>query len=508
MIEETEEQVNILEKASDDGAYKPIRPLPLPPRKKKKKKKKLFPTDPDDPETDEDFDEEEDDDDDTETGSDTEPDSEDENELKQEEQKPQSFFKIPFFFFKRHENMALKKGPHPEKQQRSPIMKFIDVLLYGVEGARIKNGELPKQHIADELLLGLGFKAYLKDVLLGRQAAKYWQQKMKGKDNTSLLKTGLKGLKKHAVNDPAARVMIKDVEKDLNIKSLQQQKQQIELSSQLKMQKNIASQSQKINPKEMIDQRSLGSEQSQSGKTLDKKQMLTEKDMQQILLKTKEEEQRILNNEKQNALQKTNIEAKMVLMEQRLQENKMLQQEETHKKIETQLVKNNQEQNDKAQQLLMQKNEMQLQQNQQAMDAAALQHAARLAAAQMGSIVRAGVGKNMDAHGVMDVVQRGMNPIDRQIAGLVNGDRNIPRAPSPSVAPPMPTSAPAKESLVTEKPQTQEISEPRPQSLTRQGDERQGSAADAIARSAVHVPISDAGLNNQSQSMNNRLEKN
>ena len=192
----------------------------------------------------------------------------------------------------------------------------------------------------------------------------------------------------------------------------------------------------------------------------------------------------------------------MVLMEQRLQENKILQQEETHKKIETQLVKNNQEQNDKAQQLLMQKNEIQAQQNQQAVDSAALQHAAKLAAVQMGSIVRAGVGKNMDAHGVIDVVQRGMNPIDRQIAGLGNGDRNIPRAPSPSVAPPMPTSAPSKDTPAPEKPQSQEVSEPKVQPLARQGDERQGGAADAIARSAVHVPVADAGLNNQPQSTN------
>ncbi len=506
MIEETEEQVDVLEKASDDGAYKPIRPLPLPPRKKKKKKKKLLPTDPDDPETDEDFDEEEDDDDDdTETGSDTEPDSEDENELKQEEKKPQSFFKIPFFFFSRHENMALKKGPHPEKQQRSPIMKFIDVLLYGVEGARIKNGELPKQHIADELLLGLGFKAYLKDVLLGRQAAKYWQQKMKGKDNVSLLKAGLKGLKKQAVNDPAARVMIKEVEKDLNTKSLQQQKQQVELSSQLQMQKNIASQNQKVNPKEMIDQRSLGNDQSQSGKTLDKKQMLTEKDMQQILLKTKEEEQRILNNEKQNALQKTNIEAKMVLMEQRLQENKMFQQEETHKKIETQLLKNNQEQNDKAQQLLMQKNELQAQQNQQAIDSAAVQHAARLAAVQMGSIVRASIGKNMDAHGVMDVVQRGMNPIDRQIPGIVNRDQNIPRPPRP-VAPPMPTSSLAKETPASERTQLRETPEAKPQPLARQDDEKQRSAARTIAESSVVITVDTGGQKAQSQQTNGRGE--
>ncbi len=510
MIDETEEQIDILEKASDDGAYKPIRPLPLPPRKKKKKKKKLFPTDPEDPETDEDFDEEEDDDDDdSESGSDTdtEPDSEDENELKQEEQKPQSFFKNPFFLFKRHENMALKKGPHPEKQQRSPVMKFIDVLLYGVEGARIKNGELPKQNIADELLLGLGFKAYLKDVLLGRQAAKYWQQKMKGKDNVSLLKVGLKGLKKQAVNDPAARVMIKEVERDLNSKSLLQQKQQNELASQLQMQKNILSHDPKINPKEVMVTRSSDNEQRQSGTMPDKKMVLTEKEMQQILLKAKEEEQRILNSEKQNAFQKASIEEKMVLMERRLNENKILQQAETHKNIETQSLKNSREQNDKAQQLLMQKNELQAQQNQQAIDSAAVQHAARLAAVQMGSIVRAGVEKTMDRNGVMDVVQRGMNPIDRQISGLVNGDRNIPSPPRSEVAPPMPTSSSTKETPASERTQPRETPESKPQPLARQEDDKPRSAARTIAESSVAITV-DTGSqqNTQPQQISGRGE--
>ena len=496
MIEEKEERSEILEQAADEGGYKPIRPLPLPIRKKKKKKKKLFPTDPEDPETDDDFDEEEDDDDDddTETDSDTEPDAEDENELKQEEQKPQSFFKNPFFLFKRHENMALKKGPNPEKQQRSPIQKFFDVLLYGVEGARIKNGELPKQNIADELLLGLGFKAYLKDVLLGRQAAKYWKQKISGKENSSLLKTGLKRLKKQAAVDPEIKFMVKGAQKDLDLQSLALKKQaDIEIRQQMKNQ--LSPQQKTVNMQEVESKRVSIEKQVLPDKSPDKPKNLTEQDMRQILLKTEQEEKRILHSEKQSALQQKSVEEKLALMEKRVQENKTLQQAQTHKNLETQAVKNMVEQNDKAQ-MLMQKDEMQMQRAQQSADSAALQSAARLAMVQMGALVRSGVEKSVDRQGVMDVVQRGMNPIDRQIAALGRmGVENTQPAPVSNI--PIPVSAkevtpPAPvQSGPQERPATGQPTRPSPD------DARQaGGAARVIAERGNPVLPEPSGQQN------------
>ena len=155
----------------------------------------------------------------------------------------------------------------------------------------------------------------------------------------------------------------------------------------------------------------------------------------------------------------------------------------------------------------MQKNELQAQQNQQAIDSAAVQHAARLAAVQMGSIIRAGVEKTMDRNGVMDVVQRGMNPIDRQISGLVNGDRNIPSPPRSEVAPPMPTSSSTKETPASERTQPRETPESKPQPLARQEDDKPRSAARTIAESSVAITV-DMGSqqNTQPQQISGRGE--
>ena len=132
-------------------------------KKKKRKKKKPFPTDPDDPETDEDFDEEDDDDDDSDTSWDTD-DAEDENELVQEVVKPRTIQQDPFLQMPvRPENVDLKRqADNPNKKQRSPLQKFFDVLLYGIQGAKLRNGDLSvKNSMFDELLLSEGMTSEL-----------------------------------------------------------------------------------------------------------------------------------------------------------------------------------------------------------------------------------------------------------------------------------------------------------------------------------------------------------
>ena len=68
---------------------------------------------------------------------------------------------------------------------------MIDFFVHGTKGAMIKNGDIPlKEKITDKLLIGLGFKAFKEDVLLQRQAKKYWIQKITGKKvDTTLLNT-------------------------------------------------------------------------------------------------------------------------------------------------------------------------------------------------------------------------------------------------------------------------------------------------------------------------------
>ena len=490
VIEKQEEKLDVLEKASEEGSYKPIYPLPQSLKKKKKKKKKLFPTDPDDPETDDDFDEEDDDDDDdTESDADSDPDTEDENELKQEEQKPQSFFKNPFFMFKRHENMALKKGPNPEKQQRSPVQKFIDVLLYGVEGARIKNGELPKQSITDELLLGLGFKAYLKDVLLGRQAAKYWKQKMGGKENISLLKTGLKGLKKQAVNDPSARVLIKEVQKGLKDKTLKLNKERVSQQQQLMEQQKQSVELNKPRPQPVpIEKTSVDKQPIQPvQKEPEVKARVSGDEMRQILLKTEQEEKRILKDERREILQRESINEKVALMEKRVQENKQEQVLSTQKNVEMTVAKKAVVQNDKDQ-LLMQREEMQMQRSQQNMDMSALQNASRMAAMQLGAMVRNNMDKVMPQQGLKEFVQRGMAPIDREIAAIGNAVRNLQGVPGvgqPPIVPPVvkDTTPPAPVQAPSQPNQQQPVGDSR----NPQPEPRQPDVAGAIAGRAVHV---------------------
>lgn len=215
MQEETEEKTQDTperkETESLDFVFNDVGIL-VPRRRKKKKKKKPFPTDPDDPDS-EDFVEEDDDDDDDDDGTTgTDEGVEEENELKQEEKKQQTAFKDPFEQFKQPENKPVKPKPHdPVKPQKSPLQQFFDFLLHGVQGAKIKNGELKgRNSVLDELLLGLGFKAYLKDVLINKQFAKFWKQKLAGKTNAALLKTDLKDLKKQAGKDASIKTVLTD----------------------------------------------------------------------------------------------------------------------------------------------------------------------------------------------------------------------------------------------------------------------------------------------------------
>ena len=399
MQEDNVEQMrDVLDEASETGAYPTLslRPRPL---KKKKKKKKPFPTDPDDPETDDLFDEEDDDDDDdSETDGEVDSDTEDENELKQEVKKKESFFRNPFQFFKNPENMALKKGDNPIKQERSPVQKFIDVLLYGVEGARIRNGELPRQNIADELLLGLGFKAYLKDVLLGRQAAKFWKQKVSGKENMSLLKTGLKNLKKQAKMDPAALSMVKSIQKELTegqkkgfqqlLKRNEEERvilQEIKTRFQLQ-QKAFANNMQlKKETASMVMPVAVKTEQSRSNNEAQKVKV-SEAEMRKLMAKVEKDERRIQETERQSALASREQE-KQILRDDKARQEKQIIQAETNKEIRAQASQKSIQQNDKDQ-LLMQRNEMMMQQRSQQsseMNVAALQGATRLAMAQVAS---------------------------------------------------------------------------------------------------------------------------
>ena len=158
----------------------------------KRKKRKI--KNPDDPETDDLIDEEDpdDDDDDDATGTtsttadddETSGGDEDENELQQLDGPIKPIQENPFE--KGHkpvEKKEIKEQPKgPEKTQRSPWQQFIDFLVHGAHGAMIKNGDIStKPSIISNILAGLGFKSFKKDVLLQEQAKEFWKQKTTGK---------------------------------------------------------------------------------------------------------------------------------------------------------------------------------------------------------------------------------------------------------------------------------------------------------------------------------------
>ncbi len=330
----------------EDNGKKPVKP----------KKKKPNPDDPDDEtdgseeETDDDSEESEDsedseddddddDDDDTETsGSDTG--TEDENELKQEEKKQQTTFKNPFEFFVKPENQALKqKNNAPDKPQRSPLQKFFDVLLYGVEGAKIRNGELPKTAIADELLLGLGFKAYLKDVLLNKQIAKFWKQKVAGKENASLLKTGIKALKKQGIKDSLLKAFVSKKtqvdKKTLQLKTIDKPAKSVEKTLKSPVlpikegdKKEAVSLTKKEEKKDILNLLKMPIRPAKVGEkeTPRKKLVITKENAREILKAVEQEEKKIkeTNQKEQKEKEKTDLAQ---------QKSQDLQQKEAQKAV-------------------------------------------------------------------------------------------------------------------------------------------------------------------------------
>ncbi len=272
--------------------------------KKKKKKKKPFPTDPDDPESDDDFDED-DDDDDTETSGET-GDGEDENELKQEEKKQETTFKDPFLITKQTQNEALKQQPHnPEKRQRSPLQKFFDVLLYGVEGAKLRDGDLQaKNSMFDELLLGLGFKAYLKDVLLNNQLIKHLKQKANNQENPSFIKQIFKNLKKKMFKDSELKTVLPQMKKQL-----EKAEKKTTLISTIQEKSNVTNQQKK--EENILNRLKMPQRPAPVGKKAPEKNkvLLTKEEAKKILQAVEAEEKRLktqerhlqINQEKENA---------------------------------------------------------------------------------------------------------------------------------------------------------------------------------------------------------------
>lgn len=281
--------------------------------KKKKKKKKPFPTDPDDPETD-DFDEEDDDDDDTETSS-TSDDGEDENELKQEEKKQETTFKDPFLIAKQMQNGPLKQQPNnPEKRQRSPLQKFFDVLLYGVEGAKLRNGDLQvKNSMFDELLLGLGFKAYLKDVLLNNQLIKHLKQKANNQDNPSFIKRIFKNLKKKIFKDSELKSTLSQVKK-----KLETAEKKTTLISTIQEKSDISM--QQVKKEDVLQRLKTPQRPAPVGKKAPEKNkvVLTKEEAKKILLAVEEEEKRLKDQERRLVI---NQEKENTALQLKLQEN-------------------------------------------------------------------------------------------------------------------------------------------------------------------------------------------
>lgn len=272
--------------------------------KKKKKKKKPFPTDPDDPESDDDFDDD-DDDDDPETSGETD-DGEDENELKQEEKKQETTFKDPFLTQKQTQNEALKQQPNnPEKRQRSLLQKFFDVLLYGVEGAKLRNGDLQaKNSIFDELLLGLGFKAYLKDVLLNNQLIKHLKQKANNQENPSFIKQIFKNLKKKMFKDSELKSVLSQMKKQLD-----KAEKKTTLISTIQEKSTVINQQKK--EESILNRLKMPQRPAPVGKKAPEKTkvVLTKEEAKKILQAVEEEEKRFktqerrlqINQEKENA---------------------------------------------------------------------------------------------------------------------------------------------------------------------------------------------------------------
>lgn len=159
--------------------------------------KKPTDTDPDDetdPEEDDEGTQDEDDDDDGDDSTSGSTDPVDENELIQVQQKQETSLKAPINLAPKETSKIKPKEPKdPEKTDRSPFQQMVDFFMHGITGSKIKNGDLSiKARIADELLAGLGFRAVQKDVMVQRQAKRFWLNKLIGKEDLSLLNTDTK----------------------------------------------------------------------------------------------------------------------------------------------------------------------------------------------------------------------------------------------------------------------------------------------------------------------------
>lgn len=275
-------------------------------KKKKRKKKKPFPTDPDDPETDDDFDEEDDDDDDSETSGDS-GDEEDENELVQEEIKPQTMKDPLVLAPRRPENIDLKRQVgNPEKKQRSPLQKFFDVLLYGVQGAKLRNGDLSvKNSMFDELLLGLGFKAYLKDVLLNNQIVKYFKQKTQGKDNPSFLQKMFKAIKKKIGKNSELKAVLPDLKKKISATE-----KKTLTSAPLK-------ESGSVEKKDILQILKTPQRPARVGAPVEKKEklVLTKETAKKILVAVEKEEQRLKDQDERKNQEKNKLSQQQVQLQ-------------------------------------------------------------------------------------------------------------------------------------------------------------------------------------------------
>ena len=168
--------------------------------RKKRRKKPINPDDPDDPDNPDDETGEPDDDDDDDETTDSDADDEetggeeDENELQQIDTRPKQQTH-PFQLTKRQpdKNTLTEKPKGPEKTERSPWQQMIDFFVHGVKGAMIKNGDIStKTNLADNIMAGLGFKSFKKDIMLQEQAKEFWKQKGSGKKvDIRLLNTDL-----------------------------------------------------------------------------------------------------------------------------------------------------------------------------------------------------------------------------------------------------------------------------------------------------------------------------
>ena len=196
--------------------------------------------------------------------------------------------------------MDLKRQvDNPNKKQRSPLQKFFDVLIYGIQGAKLRNGDLSvKNSMFDELLLGLGFKAYLKDVLLNNQLVKYFKQKTKGKDDMSFLQRMFKVLKKRINKDSELKSILPDLQKKVE----QVGKKSLTATIEKELQKKEI----KPQKQDVIQILKTPQRPAKVGAPVPKKEniAITKEDAKKILLAVEKEEKRLKEEERRKIFEK------------------------------------------------------------------------------------------------------------------------------------------------------------------------------------------------------------